>query len=683
MAKVISVKMRFVLLFVLILPLVAHSSRSVLDQNDVKSILLSPDGEQFALLKRQEDGDALFIVNVAGQNVRARRTPLVPERIHSIAWLDSQRLALQFGEDVRYEQLPRRSGGIEVLTLDGASTYYGSVNGAKRKVSEPLAGVSLFVVDGMPSMPGVMLVASEMEKGLWLLDVRSATVVSLDYPSLDSAIFTISADAGFLTATGVDETGERRVLSLDRSDESIWAKMEPELEIVSISTSGIAYAHKANEAGVKGLVSIVLRSGVEDVVFQNDAYDSGRVLLDSLGEPVAVRYVPDKPNWFYWTANHILAKLHQSLVASSPKSDVAVISSSIDGSTVIAEIADDSEPSSYFFINSTSGENQRLLGSQANLMVVGGEEEAIYSLRSFRFQNADGSGVSGYVSLSSDDPNTERPTVVMLRDIAESARWEWRFNEEVWFFNRQGFNVLLVNEREGRVAADVEASIDWLDDNGLTDPERICFYGRGTGAETALVIALGNDQFNCVISMGGNFVSTDMLEARHSESRDIQVLFIFGEDEDAGNKENRERLVNGLRSQNVAVEVLGIADEKATFSSRTNEARAFAKSSVFLKRHIGDEKNWPTLPLTYQQSLAMNDLLEAFFIEAEENFHNARQWRRWFGENSKVLREFLTVEQLLLYEAYQAELIVLRRDPDYPNQNRPMGPARRSSSGPN
>ncbi len=673
---------RVVLIFLLALPQLGYGSQSVLNQNDVKFIQLSPDGKHFALLKRQAGGDALYIVNVTGKNVTARRAPQAPERIHSLAWLDGQHLALQIGQDKRYEQEPSRSGTIEILYLDGESSFYGDAT--KVSVREALTGKPLVLVDGLPRLQGVMLVTAEESQGLWLLDIRSDTVESLQYPPLHSAIFRVSADARFLTATGVTTDGSRRVLHLRRGADAKWRELDAELEIVSVDTSGNAYAYKRNDSGMKGLLSVAMGSGNTKVLFQNDAVDADQILFDSFGEPVAVRYVTGVPGWFYLKDAHRLANTHKSLRSSMPDNDVLVVSSSLDDSIIIAEIVSDTGPSSYFLLDAGTGQNQRLLGSQRGLSVVGGEEETVYSLRPFDTSTADGAGASGYLSVPQDGSDSSKPTVVMLRDNSASTRWDWEFNEEVWFFNRQGFNVLMLHAREAGVVTDVAEALRWMDQNDLLEKNRICLYGRGSAAQTALQAAFESESYDCVISMGGKFDALDPILASasvlNSSKRVVKLLFIDGADEAKPNVESRDRLIGSLQSPNFEIEMMLIANEKMMFSDPNNEIRAFARSSSFLKRNIGHKKKWPTLPLTNEQSLFMNELLEAFSSRAEEGFYNSRQWRRWFGKNDDDLRESLSDEQLVLYEAYQVELIILRRDPDFQNRNRPMGSAFRNSS---
>ena len=175
--------------------------------------------------------------------------------------------------------------------------------------------------------------------------------------------------------------------------------------------------------------------------------------------------------------------------------------------------------------------------------------------------------------------------------------------------------------------------------------------------------ALENKDFDCVISHGGTFENPQLLkqaaEINKRKNRRLQVLFIYGADEDADQLLPQLSVSESLAALDIAVESMPIEGEQRIFSSMQSEVRAFAKISSFLGEHLNRKHAWPTLPLTYEQALAMNALHEALSVKLDEGISNSRGWRKWFDENDQAARNSLFDEQLALYESYQSEIIAM------------------------
>jgi predicted esterase len=337
-----------------------------------------------------------------------------------------------------------------------------------------------------------------------------------------------------------------------------------------------------------------------------------------------------------------------------------------------------SSPPSYYLVDTESGSSQRLLGSQSGLSIIGGENADAYVYREFDIASIDDIAVSGFISVPEVAATAVRPLVVVLPGWSDLRKWEKEFDEEIWFLNRQGFNVLLVNSQGADSVENIEAAIRWSIDSEWTDVERICLYGRGAGARMALRLVFHSDDYHCVISMGGDFSAAASMDTADVSNQpampDLRVLLIYGVDEHQSRAAGREFMQQRLRGREAEVYELSVAGEKSPFTVRQNEIDAFTRLAIFLQRAIGNEEDWPTLPLTRDQSIAMNELLEAFAARIETGFFNLRNWRRWFNSKDKALQELLSDEQIVLYEKFRDELIAMRRDPDWQNVNRPMRP---------
>ena len=669
-------KTKFILLCLLFCALPSHAGQTVLGRDGVQSTLLSPDGKHIALLIRAGDIDQLLVVSVAKKNTAYFRKSTSPQRIQSVAWISDETLALQLGEDVKYQVEVQPTGEIEILEIAGESILIGGANNGETVVQQALTGRKLTVNDGLSSISGAFLVTDQADRILWLINIASDSIEPLDYPPFRLNRLSVSPNAQYMTAEGINDTGEMRAMVWSDVDDRSWRELAGNPEVVAVSDSGIAFGIMDSGSGVAGLVSVAIETGETTVLFQDESFAVDQVMLDSFNRPFAARYVPGFPSWFYLDNAQRLTQLHKAFRAATPKADFSFVSSSNNGGTIIVKQTDDDYPSSFFVVDTIAGRADRLMESRSALSMIGGDEDDAYSLQPINIESETGSSLSGYVSLPEDSLNRPKPTVVILRDKSDSSRWQWEFDEETWFFHRQGFNVLMLNgnpalkiENTPPVAAlmarisDVEIAIHWLVEQDLANEDQFCLFGRGTGAELALLTALRSDLFDCAICMGGTFENPDLVADTAQENgrknRGLHALLIYGTDDSSAQMASQDELRNVLASLDISIETMPVEGERRIFSSRQNEVRAYARVSSFLSDYLVRKDTWSTLPLTYEQAIAMNGLSDAIAERIEKDVYDARNWQRWFRKNDKKVRQSLFEEQLSLFESYQADLIEL------------------------
>ena len=209
--------------------------------------------------------------------------------------------------------------------------------------------------------------------------------------------------------------------------------------------------------------------------------------------------------------------------------------------------------------------------------------------------------------------------------------------------------------------SDVEDAIRWSMQEDLVDETRLCLYGRGSGADLALMTALRSDIFDCVISLGGTFENPDLVagtaQDNKLENRRLHALLVYGADDSSVQLAVRNFMRKSLAALDVDFETMAVEGERRAFSSRQNEVRVFARISSFLRDHVERRDTWPTLPLTHEQTLAMDELHKAFVDRLDDGVLSPQQWRQWFKAHDKHARNSLFDEQQSLYELYRREMI--------------------------
>jgi hypothetical protein len=656
-------KSKFILICLLFCAMPGQAGQTVFGRDGVQAALMSPDGKHIALLNRVGDIDQFLIVNVAKKNTAYFRKATSPQRIQSVAWIDDETLALQLGEDVKYQVEVQATGDVEILGIAGESILIGGV-GKSTVVQQALTGRKLTVEDGLSSLPDAFLVADPMNRNLWRINIASDSIEPLDYPPFQLNGLCASPNAKYMTANGMNDAGEMSAMVWSDTDDRGWRELHGNPEFVAVSDSGIALAIMDSGSGIAGLVSVEIESGEMTVLFQDESFAVDQVMFDSSMRPLAVRTVPGVPEWFYLDHAHRFTQVHKALRAATPNADFSVISSSNNGATIIVKQTNADYPNSFLVFDTVAGRSDRLLESKSGLSIIGGIEDDAYSLQPVNFESESGSTLSGYISLPKESPNGAKPTVVLLRDRSDNSRWPWEFDEETWFFHRQGFNVLMLHgypTPENIKISDVEDAYHGLVEQDFAVEDQFCLIGRGSGAELALLTALHSDDFNCAISLGGTFEHNDLLMATGRENarnnRRLNALLIFGTDDNSAAMASQDEISSTLASLEVSVDTMSVEGERRMFSSRQNEVRAYARISSFLSDYLEETSAWPTLPLTNEQAVTMNELQNAMVERMEEGDYSVRSWQRWFRKNDDAVRQSLFAEQLPLFETYQAKII--------------------------
>jgi dipeptidyl aminopeptidase/acylaminoacyl peptidase len=655
-------KTKFILICLLFCAMPGQAGQTVFGRDGVQAALMSPDGKHIALLNRVGDNDQFLIVSVAKKNTAYFRKTTSPQRIQSVAWIDDETLALQLGEDAKYQVDVQATGEVEILGMAGDSILIGGANN-ETVVQQALTGRKLTVAEGLSSLPDAFLVTDPMNRNLWRINIASDSIEPLAYPPFQLHGFFASPNAKYMTANGMNAAGEMSAMVWSDTGDRGWRELHGNPEFVAVSDAGIAFAIMDSGSGIAGLVSVEIESGEMTVLFQDESSAVDQVMLDSTMRPLAVRTVPGVPEWFYLDHAHRSTQIHKALRAATPHADYSVISSSNNGATIIVKQTDDDNPSSFLVFDTVAGRSDRLLESKSGLSIVGGIEDDTYMLQPVNFESESGAALSGYISLPKESLNRAKPTVVLLRDRSDNSRWPWEFDEETWFFHRQGFNVLMLHGNptpENIKIYDVEDAYHWLVEQDLAVEDQVCLIGRGSGAELALLTALHSDDFDCAISLGGTFEHNDLLmeTGRNNAGNNsrLNALLIFGTDDNSAAMAAQDELRSTLAALEVSVDTMPVEGERRMFSSRQNEVRAYARISSFLGDYLEGTSAWPTLPLTNEQAVTMNELQNAMVERMEEGEYDGKQWQRWFKKNDDAVRQSLFAEQLPLFESYQAKV---------------------------
>ena len=217
-----SIKNSAVLLGLLFFAIPAYAEQTAFGRDGVQSALLSPDGKYIALLNRSGDVDQFVIINTTKKNTELSRRTVAPQRIQSVAWVDNNSVALQLGEQVKYQLNPQATGEIEILEVGGESLQIGVANNGDSAIQKALAGRKLTVSAGLPSIEGSLLVNDQANRNLWRVDLSSDSIEAIDHPPFRLSRIAASPNAKYMAATGVADDGTPQNMVFAAGDEQKW-----------------------------------------------------------------------------------------------------------------------------------------------------------------------------------------------------------------------------------------------------------------------------------------------------------------------------------------------------------------------------------------------------------------------------------------------------------------------------
>ena len=148
------------------------------------------------------------------------------------------------------------------------------------------------------------------------------------------------------------------------------------------------------------------------------------------------------------------------------------------------------------------------------------EEYEFASMEPFSYTAGDGLTIEGYVTFPVGVDREDLPTVVLVHG-GPWSRDIWGYNSEVQFLANRGYLVVQVNFRGstgygkefmlagdkewgGLMHQDILDAVDYVIEQGWTDPDRVGIYGASYGGYEALISAtFSSDVFACAVDAFG------------------------------------------------------------------------------------------------------------------------------------------------------------------------------------
>jgi len=253
---------------------------------------------------------------------------------------------------------------------------------------------------------------------------------------------------------------------------------------------------------------------VSEEVFTHPLFDIQ--LADTMGaydRVVAAVYLDERPQRV--VLDQRVAEVYVAAAEAFPGDNIEVVDESWDGEKYLLLVRPPRRAGTYYLLDTADGTLEELGAMYDHLADV-----QLADTQSVQFPAADGGVISGHVTLPPGVRGT-MPTVIIPRarpsrlDVADP-------HYLVQYLVANGYAVLRIDNRgpdeyDGawlanrtalawqKTAADIDSAMDYLVEQGVAEPDRICTLGRDIGGYAAFMNAIEYPgKIDCIIGIGAN-----------------------------------------------------------------------------------------------------------------------------------------------------------------------------------
>src|SRR5579885_1538300 len=521
---------------------------------------ISPDGQHIAVsVHSTENGESKYqlavlhlpdLKYVSRLDMAAHYLPI------DITWVDNKRLVLSTGEEVGFAEMPRSTGDVLAVDMDGKNKR---VLYSDRLRNSPEAQRTLLkipigfgVISGRPDVPNghfylTVYPASEgaglehqANETLLYINADSGTVTELARIGEDGYDFIVH-DGVARYAYGLDNHFKEHVFYRAAADrpwtEQPAAVVGKRMYPLRISADGTHLYSLGNPAGGPDELAISNLDGSERrVLAGNPRVSIERVFWSPAPHtPIAAMAMDGKPVLSYLDDGKYAAIL-KSLNEKFADHYVGFGEMSVDGSTILVFAASDRDPGTFALFDTATSNLRPLYQLRPWL-----KAEQLGERRPFWFRASSGTELGGYLTLPPHREAKNLPTILIAHGGPLGVRDPWYLagsweNDEAQFLATRGYAVVQVNYRGsgGRgqnfedsgkrqmgtgMMQDMLDALHWAIEQGYSDAKRVCVYGASYGGYTAFFQPVYAPQgtFRCSVAIAG--VSDIRIQANRSDTR--------------------------------------------------------------------------------------------------------------------------------------------------------------------
>ena len=393
-------------------------------------------------------------------------------------------------------------------------------------------------------------------------------------------------------------------------------------------------SNRGDENDLIGLYTLNVQSGELNLVERDPEGEvdfGGAVFSPATRELQATVYVGDRARIYPQTEAFAerLAFLRENL----PEGEIGISSQTRDERLALVSLSRDVDPAAVYLVDLEAGTVELLYRLRPEI-----DSAQMAEMRPIRYTARDGLEIPGYLTIPNGvDP--ENLAVVALIHGGPWARDSWGFRSQVQFLANRGYAVFQPNFRASTgfgqaflnagnrqwgdaMQDDITDGIQYLIDQGIADPERVCIMGGSYGGYATLAgMVFTPETYACGVNIVGvsnivtllNSIPTywgpirqmltlrvgdpDTEEGRaqlerqspinHVENIQRPLLIVHGANDPRVRQSEADQIVVAMREAGLPVEYILAPDEGHGFAQRINRIAMFARIEQFLAQHLG------------------------------------------------------------------------------------------------
>ncbi|WP_334032108.1 alpha/beta hydrolase family protein [Alteromonas sp. P256] len=512
---------------------------------DYLDLQLSPDGKHLAARVRADNKVVLGILSTDTMAIVGGIRPQNNDIIHSVTWVNSERLLFEYAEKQFSYDRPVPTGELFAMNVDGSKTelLYGY------RAGDAKLGSRLSSRDDVLASQEVLSLLENDERHILIteypwdkqgdtyydnrvkqpiiskLNISTGRKRKVDVLPYNRSSALATKDGQVLFMRWQDESGKYHA-AYRESNDSEWKNLGDAFSVAqNLIPRGLSEDEKfvylsgfTGEEVIYTYFKLDLESGEYTEIFDSHATDIEQVLYDENGMPAVGVTYPNKSEYVYAKEESRTRKIHKLLAEAFGDQTVAIASHTRDWKTLLVHVRSDVNPGEYYLFDSETLDAQFIWANSSWI-----DPRLLAPMKPISVEVSDGETINGYLTLPKQSSEDKPPLVVMIHGGPHQSgtRDFWDYNSETQFLASRGYAVLQVNFRGsdgygerykklgyrewgGKMIDDINDSVKWAIDKEYVDGNNVCAYGASYGGYAALMSAVKEpDLYECTIGYVG------------------------------------------------------------------------------------------------------------------------------------------------------------------------------------
>jgi dipeptidyl aminopeptidase/acylaminoacyl peptidase len=518
------------------------------------SLVISPDGRHLAVTFREDSKHILTIYEFPAMKVVRSFSFSSPTDVEDVHWIGDTGVLVQPGYLMPGQ--PRWPTG-EIMRVDiaagkverlygfsGAGGLHGSMAGKREATWSPARLLSMNSTQSGHAYvyTDAVMSGSGDEDGIFRMDLRTGRLVRVSISPAPNARVVTGRDNRITVLSGSGDDNKWEVFSLAEGNDAKWTRRVTgtleEGRLMPVAWTGKGdeyYALDNRDAPTDGVVIWNAATNETRLLYRHPQVDMAATAFDNDERPWLFTGTDHYPVYWYPDPAHPLARMHRAMVQQLPRQLVTVTSQTADYALAVVRIEAADRPPNVVIVDVKSVKPLRSMAAYPDVKAA-----ELAPVDAIEFRARDGLKVRGFLTVprtADGKPAKKLPMVVMVYGMPGLGAWDYSYDFERQLLASRGYAVLQVNYRGlpgrgrdfftaglgewGRKSEDdIMDAVRWATLDGVADPARLCIYGPGYGALSAMSAAARNpDTFRCVIGMSGVYDLPLLLDSGNALAR--------------------------------------------------------------------------------------------------------------------------------------------------------------------